>query len=88
MHPLEVGLPGERDERRAVEVGVADRRDEVHRAGAQRAEADAGAAGEAAVHVGHVGAALLVADGDERTDELSASDALRSSVSSPGMPKT
>ena len=33
--------------------------------GAERAEADAGAAGEAAVHVGHVGAALLVADGDE-----------------------
>ena len=33
--------------------------------GPERAEADAGRAREAAVHVGHVGAALLVAHGDE-----------------------
>ena len=66
VHPLEVGLAGERDDRRAVEEGVADRGHEVHRARAERAEADARAAGQPAVHVGHVGAALLVADRDER----------------------
>ena len=66
VHALEVALAGERDERRAVEERVGDRGDEVRRARAQRAEADAGAPGQAAVHVGHVGAALLVADGDER----------------------
>ena len=65
VHPLEVGLAGEGDERRAVEVGVADRRDEVHGPRAERAEADAGAPGEAPVHVGHVGPALLVANRDE-----------------------
>ena len=32
VHPLEVGLAGERDERRAVQVGVGDRGDEVRRA--------------------------------------------------------
>ena len=65
VHPLEVGLAGEGDERRAVEEGVADRRDEVHGPGTQRAEADAGAPGEAPVHVGHVGPALLVSNRDE-----------------------
>ena len=35
VHPLEVGLAGERDERRAVQEGVADRGDEVHRPGAR-----------------------------------------------------
>ena len=30
VHPLEVGLAGQGDERRAVQVGVADRGDEVH----------------------------------------------------------
>ena len=65
VHPLEVGLAGERDERRAVQERVADRGDEVHRARPERAEADAGAPGQAPVHVGHVGPALLVANGDE-----------------------
>jgi hypothetical protein len=65
VHPLEVGLAGERDERRAVEEGVADGGHEVHRAGAERAEADARAAGQPAVHVGHVGAALLVSNRDK-----------------------
>ena len=65
VHALEVALAGERHERRAVEVGVGHRGDEVQRPGAERAEADAGVAGEAAVDVGHVGAALLVADRDE-----------------------
>src|SRR5207237_4648691 len=36
-----------------------------HRAWPERAEADAGAAGQPAVDVGHVRAALLVADRDE-----------------------
>ena len=65
VHPLEVALAGERDERRTVEVGVGDGRHEVRRAGPERAEADAGVAGEAAVDVGDVRAALLVADRDE-----------------------
>ena len=66
VHPLEVGLPGERDERGAVEERVGDRRDEVRRARPERAEADARAARQAPVHVRHVGAALLVPDGHER----------------------
>ena len=65
VHALEVRLPGQRDERRAVQERVRDGGDEVRRARAERAEADAGAAGEAAVHVGHVGPALLVADRHE-----------------------
>ena len=44
VHPLEVALAGERDERRAVEVGVGDRGHEVRGARPERAEADAGAA--------------------------------------------
>src|SRR4051794_37427620 len=66
VHALEVALAGQRDERRAVEVGVGDRRDEVQRARAERAETDARAPGEPAHHVGHVGAALLVSNRDER----------------------
>ena len=72
VHALEVALPGQGDERRTVEVGVGDRRDEVERAGPERAQAHAGATGQAAVDVGHVGAALLVAHGhelDRRTRE-------------------
>jgi hypothetical protein len=65
VHPLEVALTGERDERRAVEKGVGHRGHEVERAGPQRAEADARVTGQAPVHVGHVGAALLVPDRDE-----------------------
>jgi hypothetical protein len=65
VHPLEVRLPGQGDERRAVQERVRDAGDEVRRARPERAEADAGAPREAAVHVGHVGAALLVAHGDE-----------------------
>ena len=55
--------------------------------GAERAQADAGAPGQAAVHVGHVGPALLVSNRDEG-DRRVASDWLRSRVSSPGIPKT
>ena len=65
VHALEVALAGERDERRAVEVRVRHRGHEVERARAERAEADAGVAGQAAVDVRHVGAALLVADRHE-----------------------
>ena len=53
VHPLEVGLPGEGDERGAVEEGVGHRGDEVGRARPERAEAHAGAPRQAAVHVGH-----------------------------------
>jgi hypothetical protein len=65
VHPLQIALAGERHERRAVEVGVRHGGDEVERARAERSEADPGAAGEPAPHVGHVGAALLVPDRDE-----------------------
>src|SRR5918992_4592133 len=65
VHALEVALPGERHQRSAVEERVGDRGDEVQRARAERAEADAGVAGETAVDVGHIRAALLVADRDE-----------------------
>ena len=65
VHALEVALAGQGDERRAVEEGVGDRGDQVRGARAERAEADAGALGEAAVHVRHVGPALLVSNGDE-----------------------
>ena len=49
----------------AVQERVGDAGDEVQRAGPERAEADAGAAGEAPVHAGHEGAGLLVAHGHE-----------------------
>ena len=65
VHPLEVALAGQRDQRRAVEQGVGDPGDEVGRARAERAQADPGAAGQPPVHVGHVRPALLVAHGDE-----------------------
>ena len=65
VHALEVALAGQRHQRRAVEEGVGDGGDQVGGARAERAEADAGAAGQAAVDVGHVGAALLVAHGNE-----------------------
>ena len=66
VHPLEVALAGDRDQRRAVQERVGDGGDQVGRARPQRAEADARALGQPAVHVGHVRTALLVADGDER----------------------
>ena len=66
VHPLQVGLAGERDHRRAVEQRIGDSGHEVRRAGPERAQADPGVAGQAAVHVGHVRTALLVADRHER----------------------
>ena len=65
VHLGEAGLPGQRHHRRAVEEGVGEAGDEVGRARAERPQADAGVAGQAAVGVGHEGGALLVADGDE-----------------------
>jgi hypothetical protein len=61
VHALEVALPRQGDERRAVEVRVGHRRHQVEGAGPEGAQADAGAAGQATVDVRHVGAALLVA---------------------------
>jgi hypothetical protein len=66
VHPLEVGLAGERHHRRAVEQRVGDAGDEVGRSRPEGAQADARAAGQATVHVGHVRPALLVANWDER----------------------
>ena len=57
-------VAGDRDHRDRVELGRADARDEVRRAGAGGAHADADLAGRAGVAVGGVGAALLVADED------------------------
>jgi len=65
VHALEVALAGEGDERRAVQEGVGDRRDQVRGARAERAEADAGALREAAVHVRHVGPALFMSNRNE-----------------------
>ena len=65
MHALEVGLAGQRDQRRAVQERVGDGRYEVGGARPERPQAYSRAAGQATVRVGHVGAALLVADGDE-----------------------
>jgi hypothetical protein len=65
VHALEVALAGEGHERRPVEERVRHPGDQVERPGPQRAQADPGAPGEAPVDVGHVGAALLVADGHE-----------------------
>ena len=65
VHLGEARLAGERDDRRAVQVGVGQAGDEVGRAGPERAETDAGPAGEAAVGVGHEGRPLLVPDGEE-----------------------
>ena len=45
--------------------GVGDGRDQIGGAGTQCAQAHARAAGQAPVRVGHVGPALLVADGNE-----------------------
>ena len=61
---VDPGLPGERDHRRAVEVGVGDAGDEVRRARPQRRHRDRAAAGEPAVDVGHERGALLVAGRD------------------------
>ena len=65
VHALEVGLAGQRDERRAVEERVGDRGDEVRGARARACRGRRRRAGEAPVHVGHVGTALLVANRDE-----------------------
>jgi hypothetical protein len=46
VQALEVGLAGQGHERRPVQQGVTDRRDEVHRPRSQRAEAHARAPGE------------------------------------------
>lgn len=65
VHTLEVGLAGQGDERRAIEERVGDRCDEVGGPGPEGPEADTGAAREAADRVGHIRAALLVADRNE-----------------------
>ena len=65
VHALEVALAGQGDERRAVQERVCDAGHEVRRPGAERAEADARALGQAPVHVRHVGAALLMPNRNE-----------------------
>ena len=75
------------DDRRAVHVGVGDAGDEVGGAGAERGHANARAAGEAPVDVGHEGRALLVVAGDELDRAATSSASITSMFSSPGMPK-
>ena len=60
VHPFEVRLAGEGDQRGAIQERVGDGGDQVGRAGAEGPEADTGPAGESADRVGHVGTALLV----------------------------
>ncbi len=65
VHPLQVGLAGECDERGSVQVGVGHGSDEVRRARSEGAEAHARSARQPPVGVGHVGAALLVPNRNE-----------------------
>ena len=58
------GLAGDRDHRRAVQVGVGDAGHEVRRTRAERAHGDGGPTGQPAVDVGHERGALLVAGRD------------------------
>ena len=60
VHPFQVALAGEDDDRGAIEERVGDPRHEVRRAGPQGRETDARPTGEAAVGVGHVRGRLLV----------------------------
>ena len=65
VHALRADLARDADERRAIHIRIGDARDEVCRARAERAEADACTPCQAAVHVGHERRALLVAHRDE-----------------------
>ena len=42
MNPLESGLPGDRDQRRAIELGIGHAREQIRRAGSERREAHTG----------------------------------------------
>ena len=61
VEALGIGLAEDADQRRAVHVGVGDASDQVGRARPERAEADAGLAGQPAIGVGHERRGLLVA---------------------------
>src|SRR2546425_9478856 len=65
VDPVPARLAGDGHHRRPIEVRVAEAGGEVGRAGAERAETDAGAAAEASPHVGHERRALLVTAGHE-----------------------
>ena len=64
VDPLEPGLAGDRDERRAVERGVRDAGEQVRGAGPERGEADPGVRAQPARDVGHERGTLLVPDDD------------------------
>ena len=57
-------LPGDRDHRDRVHVGVHQRRDEVRRRRTRRHQRHAGTAGDVGIALGHVPGALLVAHED------------------------
>ena len=65
VHALEVALASQRDQRRAVQIGVGHGRHEVRGPRPERPQAHARAAREPPVHVRHVGPALLVPHRDE-----------------------
>ena len=65
VQPRRRALAGDGDDRRAVHVGVGHAGDQVGGTRPQRGQADAGAAGQAPVDIGHEGRALLVVGGDE-----------------------
>ena len=65
VQPRRRALARDRHDRRAVHVGVGQAGDEVGGARPERGHANAGAAGQPAVDVGHERRALLVVRGDE-----------------------
>ena len=65
VHAFEVRLAGKGDQRGAIQERVGDGGDQVGRARAEGPEAHTGSARESADCVGHVGAALLMANGHE-----------------------
>ena len=88
MHPLEVGLAGERDQRRAVEERVGDGGDEVRGARARACPGRRPRARSAARTRRPCRRRPARAAQGRTGPTTSASDSFRSKVSSPGMPNT
>ncbi len=65
VHPVQIALPGESDERCPVEIRVGHAGDQVGGPGSESAQADAGPPDEPAHGVGDERPCLLVTDGDE-----------------------
>ena len=81
-------LPGDRDDRHRVHVGVGDRGDQVGGARTRGRHADPDLAGRLRVSLGGVAGALLVADQDVPDLVESNSGSYAGRIAPPGMPKT